>query len=276
MKLFLLLSVFLVSVASATAEPVNEMCPVTPDELAEPWITTEYEGETIGFCCKSCLRKFNANPEAYLENLQVSPSAHRVEGDAVHGDSANVKASGEDSHRADGHGHADESVSTTGEESEGHDHSTDHGSEDGASPNWLVLLGKLHVLAVHLPIALLPLAGVLEGLGMMRKSPALFFAARTNFVVGLIMAIIAASLGWIAAGQSNYSGDLADILFLHRWLGVSIAAFAALGLTLLLPAVRGHAGALRFYRIINFLLVILIPVAAHFGGSLIYGIDYLF
>jgi hypothetical protein len=90
------------------------------------------------------------------------------------------------------------------------------------------------------------------------------------------MAIIAASLGWIAAGQSNYSGDLADILFLHRWLGVSIAAFAALGLTLLLPAVRGHAGALRFYRIIIFLLVLLVPVAAHFGGSLIYGIDYLF
>jgi uncharacterized membrane protein/YHS domain-containing protein len=276
MKLFSLISIFLFSVVSATAEPINEMCPVTPDEPTEPWITTEYEGETIGFCCKSCMRKFNANPEAYLENLKASPNSHGGEVHAEHGDSRSVAASGEKSHPADGHGHADDAVSTSGNEPEEHDHSTDHGSENGASPSWLILLGKLHVLAVHLPIALLPLAGALEGLGMIRKSPAWLFAARTNFVVGSIMAIIAASLGWIAAGQSNYSGDLAEILFLHRWVGVSVAVFAALGLAMLLPAVRGNEVALRLYRIVIFLLIVLVAVAAYLGGSLIYGIDYLF
>ena len=276
MKAYLFIGLFLSSVVFATAEPVNEMCPVTPDEPAEPWITTEYEGATIGFCCKSCLRKFNANPEAYLENLKTSPDAHGEEGHAGHGDSPSTAASGEDTHPTHDHGHADEAASTSENEPEGHDHSTDHGSEDGGYPSGLVLLGRLHVLAVHLPIALLPLAGLLEMLGMMRKSSALLFAARTNFVVGSTMAILAASLGWIAAGQSNYSGDLADILFLHRWLGVSVAAFAALGFTILIPAVRGHATALKCYRTLAFLLVVLVPVAAHFGGSLIYGVGYPF
>lgn len=277
MKSFLLFGLFLLSVASAAAgEPVNAMCPVTPDEPAESWITTELEGETIGFCCKSCLRKFIANPEAYLENLKASSTSHGGQAHTEEADNHSSLVLGDESHHDDGHEHADGAAPTSGNESGEHDHSTDHGSGNGTSPTWLITLGKLHVLAVHLPIALLPLAGILEGIGMFRKSSLLLFAARTNFVVGSFMAIIAASLGWIAADQSNYSGELAELLILHRWAGVTVAAFAVLGLPLLLSAVRGNSVGRRLYRIILFLLVALVPVAAHLGGSLIYGVDYIF
>lgn len=253
------------------------MCPVTLDEPAESWISTEYEGETIGFCCKSCLRKFNANPEAYLKNLKASSTYHGGEAHTEKADNHGFFVSGDESHLDDGHEHADGAAPTSGNESGEHNHSTDHGSGNGGSPIWLITLGKLHVLAVHLPIALLPLAGVLEGIGMFRKSSPLLFAARTNFVVGSFMAIIAASLGWIAADQGNYSRELAELLFLHRWAGVTVAALAALALPLLLSTVRGNSSVgLMLYRIILFLLVALVPVTAHFGGSLIYGRNYLF
>ena len=43
-------------------------CPVTGDPLGGdkgPPIAVTYKGNTIMLCCKSCVRKFNANPEKY-------------------------------------------------------------------------------------------------------------------------------------------------------------------------------------------------------------------
>ncbi|NPV10979.1 MAG: YHS domain-containing protein [Ignavibacteria bacterium] len=31
--------------------------------------TVEYNGKVIGFCCKSCIKKFKKDPEKYLKNL---------------------------------------------------------------------------------------------------------------------------------------------------------------------------------------------------------------
>lgn len=90
------------------------------------------------------------------------------------------------------------------------------------------------------------------------------------------MAIIAAALGWIAASQSNYTGDLAEVLTLHRWLGVSVAGLATIGLAALgLVKFKPQQG-LIIYRMIAVTLVVLVPVTAHFGGTLIYGKGYLF
>ena len=90
------------------------------------------------------------------------------------------------------------------------------------------------------------------------------------------MAIVAAVLGWIAASQSSYGGELAEILTWHRWLGVSIASIAAIGLLALLLANFKSPRALNVYRSLAFILIVLVPVAAHLGGTLIYGKDYPF
>ena len=246
--LTLMVAVILASTVVAD-ETINEYCPVTPDEHAEPWITTTYKGQTIGFCCKSCLRKFNANPEDYLANLPP-----------INADNASAN---ENVLQAAPHN----------EEAE-HDHSADHGDTE-RSPT-LVFLGKLHVLSVHLPIGLLPLAAILEILGISFRLQQLKLVARTNFVIGALFAVLAATLGWIAAGQSHYSGELAGVLDWHRWFGVSVASLGLVGLVGVVVARKSKVTGDFIYRCAAFTLLVLIPVTAHLGGTLIYGKHYLF
>lgn len=47
----------------------NAYCPVSGDEVDRGTKTVEYKGKNIGFCCKSCIKKFNKNPEKYMKNL---------------------------------------------------------------------------------------------------------------------------------------------------------------------------------------------------------------
>lgn len=47
----------------------NAVCPIMGDEVDPKVATVEYNGKTIGFCCKSCIKKFNKDPEKYMKNL---------------------------------------------------------------------------------------------------------------------------------------------------------------------------------------------------------------
>ena len=299
--LYLSIIALLLAQTIFAAEPINKMCPVTPEEEVETWITTEYQGQTIGFCCNSCKRDFLADPEAYTAKLGLDASqpvhaaAHTTEetthSDAAHSHTAktdladltesstpNQESGHADAEKdSDAHPHGTVLEST---ESEAHDHATDHGGgddhgDDSVSPI-LIFLGKFHVLSVHLPIALLPLAALLEIAGMVLRSPTTTFAARLNFTVGACSALLAASLGWIVAGLSNYPGELAEVLTWHRWMGVSVASIAAIGLLGLLIQKRSAQWGITLYRVAAFICLILVPVTAHFGGTLIYGKNYLF
>ena len=47
-------------------------CPVSGEELGsmgDP-VVLDHNGTTVKFCCKSCLPKFNADPEKYLAKLR--------------------------------------------------------------------------------------------------------------------------------------------------------------------------------------------------------------
>jgi YHS domain-containing protein len=61
--------------ASASAAPsaqtsqkaVNTVCPVSGDtvgDIGKP-VYAQYQGETIAFCCKDCLKKFQKTPDKY-------------------------------------------------------------------------------------------------------------------------------------------------------------------------------------------------------------------
>lgn len=49
-------------------KPVNSICPVSGEEI-EDGVTTTYNGKTYAVCCKSCLKKFNKDPEKYISKL---------------------------------------------------------------------------------------------------------------------------------------------------------------------------------------------------------------
>ena len=50
-------------------EAINKVCPVMPDHKANGKAFAEYKGKKYGFCCKSCIKKFNKDPEKSLARL---------------------------------------------------------------------------------------------------------------------------------------------------------------------------------------------------------------
>lgn len=66
----------LASDQKATATAVNSICPVSGSPVGDLGTPTSaiYKGQTIMLCCKTCLRKFNANPEKYVAILNQSAS----------------------------------------------------------------------------------------------------------------------------------------------------------------------------------------------------------
>jgi len=87
----------------------------------------------------------------------------------------------------------------------------------------LEFLGHFHLLAVHLPIALLVLVPVLELAGRSRHFPYLLPSADFLLGVATCGAIVAGALGWCLARSGGYSGPLVTQ---HMWGGVSVAIAA--------------------------------------------------
>jgi YHS domain-containing protein len=53
--------------AQISQKAANTVCPVSGDKVGDVGkpVYAQYEGQTIAFCCKSCLKKFNKNPDKY-------------------------------------------------------------------------------------------------------------------------------------------------------------------------------------------------------------------
>ena len=104
--------------------------------------------------------------------------------------------------------------------------------ESGATDSFwpLQLLGRLHPMIVHFPIALLLVAVVMElfTLGNFRHSfrPAIRFLV----ILGAISALGSAGLGWLLAENEGISGSTLD---LDRILGLSSAGLSFFLLVLL-------------------------------------------
>ena len=44
----------------------NTKCLVTGEDI-DPKVTVTYKGKTYAFCCSDCVKKFNDNPEKYID-----------------------------------------------------------------------------------------------------------------------------------------------------------------------------------------------------------------
>lgn len=139
----------------------------------------------------------------------------------------------------------------------------------------LRLAGNLHILLIHFPIALILVAGFFEGIGWTWNAPKFLVAARLNFTLGAAGAVVAASLGWIAAAHSHYTGEAATALEWHRWLGTSVAALSTIGIACIMAEKFKKPIGTRGLRLILVILSVLILATAHFGGTLIYGPNHL-
>jgi YHS domain-containing protein len=60
-------------VHAADAYPLTT-CVVSGEKLNEmgPPVVINYKGTEVHFCCNSCIKKFNANPDQYLAKLKAA------------------------------------------------------------------------------------------------------------------------------------------------------------------------------------------------------------
>jgi uncharacterized membrane protein/mono/diheme cytochrome c family protein len=134
-------------------------------------------------------------------------------------------------------------------------------------------IGRLHVLVVHFPIALLAAAAIAESWWAWRGRAVISPVVRFCVVFGALGAIAAGVLGWIHASFGGFGTDSGQVLMLHRWLGTAAAAGAVV------TALAGEWDVFRnrrsvLFRGVLFTSALLVGVAGHFGGMLVYGSDF--
>ncbi len=246
--------------AAAPPSITNEYCPVMAKTKAKADLWLDYQGQRIYFCHEVCKSRFKRAPEKYLANLpplmqQAIAGYQRV---AVI-EPAEHPTSGPSRSGAEGRG--------AGE-----------GNLQGTSGLRRVgqFLGRFHPVVVHLPIGLLLAAALAEALFAWTRAEWLSGAARFSVLLGAITAVGAGSLGWLNAMSANYDGELARVLEYHRWLGTGTAALA-LVLALLSEVYRRRPAIIWrvAYRVSLFLTAAAVGLTGHFGGTLVYGVDYL-
>jgi uncharacterized membrane protein len=138
------------------------------------------------------------------------------------------------------------------------------------------LIGHLHPLFVHFPIALVLIAAVSEVLAALQGGRHWRVAAVVNVRVGAIFAIVTAIVGWQLAQSMGIEGiDETRLLEWHRWLGTAAACatvFAAL--TTIGERTRAR-GRLWSFRVALFSAALLVALGGHVGALLVWGENFL-
>src|SRR6186713_1058276 len=131
------------------------------------------------------------------------------------------------------------------------------------------LTGRLHPLLVHLPIGFLLMALLLRwisGSGRPRFAP---LAAAVPFVLllGVFSALMSCITGLLLSSAGEY--DSGTVIF-HMWMGIATTLVAALWYS---QIKSGQTGRMTGYT--GFVLLGLLLLTGHLGGSLTHGNDYL-
>ena len=149
----------------------------------------------------------------------------------------------------------------------------------------LRLLGRLHPMVVHFPIALLMIAALFEAPSIIRRG-GLAGAPRaaivpTALVLGTLSALVAVWFGWLNA---DFEGQRDDAVFWHRWLGVATAILALMSTIALFADRRDtdpddpastRRGARFLQRVALFATALVLTIGGHLGAALTYGDRYL-
>ncbi len=133
----------------------------------------------------------------------------------------------------------------------------------------LEFFGRFHPVLVHLPIGILLIACVFLVLSLNLKFANLRPAIATLLFAGMLSAVFSCITGYFLSTSGDYEGKLVNN---HQWMGIGVAF---LSLLLLLVHRYSKADSRRASTFMAVLLMILISVTGHLGGSLTHGSDYL-
>jgi uncharacterized membrane protein len=137
----------------------------------------------------------------------------------------------------------------------------------------MAIIGRLHPLLLHFPIALVLIAAAAELVAIRTEHRTLRVVAVANVRVGALCAVAAALTGWLLASASVV--DDVRSLEWHRWIGTA-AAVATIGAALASTGMDRQSPKLRWlYRIVLFWAAALVAIAGHLGARLVWGADFL-
>ena len=134
---------------------------------------------------------------------------------------------------------------------------------------FLLFLGRLHVLALHLPIGMLLLTLVIDVMGRRASHSQLLPALPFCWGATAASSVLTVVLGLMHIQESGFDGDSAHA---HRAFGMSVAitSVAIWCLLMLRPVLYRRT---RFFT--SALMLFLIIMTGHYGGNLTHGESYL-
>jgi uncharacterized membrane protein len=139
---------------------------------------------------------------------------------------------------------------------------------DGRShANWQQFLGRLHPLAVHVPIGLLVLLPIFEVAGARR--PALREAAELVLILACLACLGSVALGYLLAFGSGETGTL---VVRHLWGGIALS-IALMACVLVRP--QWTEGISPVYPVLLCGALLVLVWTADQGGSITHGDHYL-
>lgn len=137
------------------------------------------------------------------------------------------------------------------------------------SEDLLTFFGRFHPLWVHLPIGFLVMAVLMRTYGDWKKSDRFSEAISFSLLLGTASALVAAILGFLLSQSGGYEGNLLAIHQVGGWATVLCS-----GLAWWISQTGQKFSKKSHYSIFGLLLLV-ISVTGHYGGSLTHGEDYL-
>ena len=134
------------------------------------------------------------------------------------------------------------------------------------------LIGKLHPLLVHFPIALVLAAAGAEIVAIRTRRASWRAIAAANVRTGAAMGVLTLIAGWVLATAPFV--EATSSLTSHRWTGVAAVA-ATIGAAV--ASWRSHGESHRSLVVYRGALVgaaVLVAIAGHLGATLVWGPDF--
>src|SRR5678816_1641513 len=125
------------------------------------------------------------------------------------------------------------------------------------------LIGRMHPLLIHFPIALVIAAVAAEAGAMLTHDACWRQVSITNVRAGALFAVLAAMAGWLFAP----AGDLAPspLLQWHRWVGTIAAILSVTAAVTAGGAGRNASPARVMYRLALLGAGVLVAITGHLG-----------
>ncbi|MCK0188359.1 FN3 associated domain-containing protein [Arenibacter sp. F20364] len=134
----------------------------------------------------------------------------------------------------------------------------------------IISLGRLHPLLVHLPIGILVLAFLIELYSRKKDTGTENNIINFSLAIAAVSTVLSVASGWLLGEDGGYDETL---LFRHRWMAVGLAV----GSTLLYFIKKyPKAWSKNVYLPLFVVVIVLLGLTGHYGGSMTHGEDYLY